>query len=210
MHFGGDEHTTIKTIDYVQINTLGNALDFGDLSAVRMCYGGSLTNGRVIYNGGGDTFPTGGATSTYDRNIIASLGNAVEFGNLIEKVSYGPSGNSNQVRGILAGGLNTPGTPYYSKRIQYITLSSGGDAQYFGDLTEFSLTSGAGVTQTRAVFSLGQVYNPSSNDVNTLEFVTIATTGNTQDFGDLRGGNNRNHSRVISPVSDSHGGLGGF
>ena len=54
------------------------------------------------------------------------------------------------------------------------------------------------------------MYNPSSNDVNTLEFVTIATTGNTQDFGDLRGGNNRNHSRVISPVSDSHGGLGGF
>ena len=210
MHFGGDEPTTINTIDYVQINTPGNALDFGDLSAVRMCYGGSLTNGRVIYNGGGDSFPTGGATSTYDQNIIASLGNAVEFGNLIEKVSYGPSGNSNQVRGILAGGLNTPGTPYYSKRIQYITLSSGGDAQYFGDLTEFSLTSGAGVTQTRAVFSLGQVYNPSSNDVNTLEFVTIATTGNTQDFGDLRGGNNRNHSRVISPVSDSHGGLGGF
>ena len=209
MHFGGDDPNTLNTIDYVQINTLGNALDFGDLSVIRMCYGGSLTNGRVIYNGGGDSFPTGGATSTYDQNIIASLGNGVEFGNLIEKVSYGPSGNSNQVRGILAGGLNTPGTPYYSKRIQYITLSSGGDAQYFGDLTEFSLTSGAGVTQTRAVFSLGQIY-PANNDVNTLEFVTIATTGNTQDFGDLRGGSNAAHSRVISPVSDSHGGLGGF
>ena len=209
MHFGGDEPNTINNIDYVQINTLGNALDFGDLSAVRMCYGGSLSNGRVIYNGGGDSFPTGGATSTYDQNIIASLGNAVEFGNLIEKVSYGPSGNSNQVRGVLAGGLSTPGSPYYSKRIQYITLSSGGDAQYFGDLTEFSLTSGAGVTQTRAVFSLGQIY-PANNDVNTLEFVTIATTGNTQDFGDLRGGSNGAHSRVISPVSDSHGGLGGF
>ena len=209
MHFGGDEPTTVNTIDYVQINTLGNGLDFGDLSAVRMCYGGSLSNGRVIYNGGGDTHPTGGATSTYDRNIIASLGNAVEFGNLIERVSYGPSGNSNQVRGVLAGGLSNPGSPYYGKRIQYITLSSGGNAQYFGDLTEFSLTSGAGVTQTRAVFSLGQIY-PANNDVNTLEFITIATTGNTQDFGDLRGGSNAAHSRVISPVSDSHGGLGGY
>ena len=209
MHFGGDEPTTINTIDYVQINTLGNALDFGDLSAVRMCYGGSLTNGRVIYNGGGDSFPTGGATSTYDQNIIASLGNGVEFGNLIEKVSYGPSGNSNTVRGVLAGGNSVPSTPYYGKRIQYITLSSGGNAQYFGDLTQTCLPSGAGVTATRAVFALGQVYNPSV-DVNTLEFITIATTGNTQDFGDLRGGSNRNHSRVISPVSDSHGGLGGF
>ena len=209
MHFGGDEPTTVNTIDYVQIDTLGNALDFGDLTVVRMCYGGSLTNGRVIYNGGGDSFPTGGATSTYDRNIIASLGNSVEFGNLIEKVAYGPSGNSNTVRGVLMGGQNSPGSPYYSERIQYITLSSGGDAQYFGDLTQKSLSSGAGVTNVRAVFALGHIH-PSNTDVNTLEFVTIATTGNAQDFGDLRGGNNRAHTRVISPVSDSHGGLGGF
>ena len=207
MHFGGDDPNTINTIDYVEINTFGNALDFGDLSAVRMCYGGSLTNGRVIYNGGGDSFPTGGATATYDKNIIASLGNSIEFGNLIEKVAYGPGGNSNTVRGVLAGGHIAPSDG--SKRIQYITLSSGGNAQYFGDLSSKCLSSGAGVTQTRAVFALGQVY-PGSTDVNTLEHISIATTGNAQDFGDLRGGNNRNHSRVISPVSDSHGGLGGF
>ena len=209
MHFGGDEPTTVNNIDYVTIATTGNAVDFGDLTFARMCYGGSLSNGRVIYNGGGDTFPTGGATATYDRNIIASLGNAVEFGNLIEKVAYGPSGDSNTVRGVLAGGQHSSGSPYYSKRIQYITLSSGGNAQYFGDLSSGSLSSGAGVTQIRAVFSLGQIY-PANNDVNTLEYVTIATTGNSQDFGDLRGGTNRAHTRVISPVSDSHGGLGGF
>jgi len=209
MYFGGDEPTTINNIDYVQINTLGNSIDFGDLTVVRMTNGGSLSNGRVIYNGGGDTFPTGGATSTYDKNIIASLGNSVDFGNLIEKVAYGPGGNSNTVRGVLCGGQSTSDAPYYTTRIQYITMSSGGDAQYFGDLSTRSLPSGAGVTQTRAVFALG-LTQPANNDVNTLEFITIATTGNSQDFGDLRGGTNRAHSRVISPVSDSHGGLGGF
>ena len=107
-------------------------------------------------------FLLGEATATYDRNIIASLGNAVEFGNLIEKVAYGPSGNSNTVRGVLAGGQHTPSNA--SKTIQYITLSSGGNAQYFGDLTSGSLSSGAGVTQIRAVFALGQVY-PANNDV---------------------------------------------
>ena len=207
MHFGGDDPNTINTIDYVEINTLGNAIDFGDLSVIRMCFGGSLTNGRVIYNGGGDSWPTGGATETYDKNIIASLGNSVEFGNLIEKVAYGPSGNSNTVRGVLGGGGIAPSDG--SKRIQYITLSSGGNAQYFGDLTSKCIPSGAGVTQTRAVFALGQVY-PGSTDVNTLEHISIASSGNAQDFGDLRGGANRTHSRVCSPVSDSHGGLGGF
>jgi len=210
MFFGGDEPSTLNVIEYVQIAQTGNAVDFGDLSKIRMTYASSVTNGRVIYNGGGDTFPTGGATSTYDKNIIASLGNSIEFGNLIEKYSYAPSGNSNTVRGVLAGGMPNPDSPYYGKRIQYITLASGGNAQYFGDLSTFSLPSGAGVTATRAVFLLGQVYNPSSNDLNTLEYITIATTGNTQDFGDLRGGDNKAHSRVISPVCDSHGGLGGF
>ena len=208
MHFGGDTPSTVNTIDYVEINTLGNALDFGDMVSPRMVYGGALSNGRVIYTGGGDAWPV--ARTSYDRTIISSLGNSINFGDLIEKVSYGPSGNSNQVRGVLAGGYNSPSSPYYGKRIQYITMSSGGNAQYFGDLSTFALTSGAGVTRTRAVFSLGQVITPSSTDINTLEYISMASSGNSQDFGDLRGGNNRAHTRVISPVSDSHGGLGGF
>ena len=208
MYFGGDPGTAVNTIDHVQINTLGNALDFGDMVSPRMVYGGALSNGRVIYTGGGDGFPT--AKSTYDKTIISSLGNSVNFGELIERVAYGPGGDSNHVRGVLAGGFNSPSSPYYGKRIQYITMSSGGNAQYFGDLSTFALVSGAGVTQTRAVFAHGQVTVPSANDSNVLEYITIASTGNAQDFGDLRGGSNRAHSRVISPVSDSHGGLGGY
>ena len=38
--------------------------------------------------------------------------------------------------------------------------------------------------------------------VNTIDFVTIATTGNAQDFGDLT-----SVRRFAAPVSDSHGGL---
>ena len=208
LHFGGDNPSTVNTIDYIQINTLGDALDFGDLTIPRMCYGGSMSNGRTISVGGGDS-PT--LLSTYDQITIAAKGNAIEFGELITSYNYGPSGNSNQVRGVLAGGQYSPSSsPYYSRQIQYITLSSGGNAQYFGDLMHSSLTSGAGVTAIRAVFAIGQTYTPSSDDTNTLEFITIATQGNAQDFGDLRGSTNRSHTRVISPVSDSHGGLGGY
>ena len=208
LHFGGRTPSTTNSIEYIQINTLGDSLDFGDLTVARRCYGGALSNGRTISVGGGDD-PSSSFLSTYDQVTISSLGNAIQFGELINRYNYGPGGNSNQVRGVLAGGQNSSDAPYYSKQIQYITLSSGGNAQYFGDLSTFSLTSGAGVTATRVVFALGLI-QPANNDVNTLEFVTIATTGNSQDFGDLRGGNNGAHSRVISPVSDSHGGLGGF
>ena len=39
-------------------------------------------------------------------------------------------------------------------------------------------------------------------EVNRIEFVNIATTGDVQDFGDLTQGTNSN-----STISDSHGGL---
>ena len=46
---------------------------------------------------------------------------------------------------------------------------------------------------------------------NIIEFVTISTTGNAQDFGDLTGGAGTNSgSSGHGGVSDSHGGLGGY
>ena len=206
LHLGGDSGGTgVNTIDYIQINTLGDALDFGDLTVARLCYGGALSNGRTISVGGGTP---SNRRSTYDQVTIAAKGNAVEFGELINFYNYGPGGNSNTVRGVLAGGQNF--NPTYSSQIQFITLSSGGNAQYFGDLMHTALTSGAGVTGIRAVFAIGLTNTPSTADVNILEYISIASSGNAQDFGDLRGGNNKAHTRVISPVSDSHGGLGGY
>jgi len=38
-----------------------------------------------------------------------------------------------------------------------------------------------------------------------MEFVTISTKGNTQDFGNLS-----EPQRAAGTLSDSHGGLGGF
>ena len=46
--------------------------------------------------------------------------------------------------------------------------------------------SGAVSSNTRAVFALGRTYSGgSSTTVNTLEYITIASTGNVTDFGDL-------------------------
>ena len=203
MWMGGKTPTAVNTIDKVEIQTLGNAADFGDLTVARQTYGGAISDGRYILVGGGYGSPSITAVSTYDRKSITSSANAVEFGTLITKFAYSPGGAGNQTRGIWAGGSEQPAK---SKNIQYVIMASGGNTQYFGDLSVGGLAHGGG-TSIRSVFSLGET---SSGDVNTLEYVTIATAGNSTDFGDLRGGANRCHTRVISPLSDSHGGLGGF
>ena len=41
--------------------------------------------------------------------------------------------------------------------------------------------------------------------VNTIDFITINTAGNAQDFGDLTQARG-----IMGACSDSHGGLGGF
>ena len=45
--------------------------------------------------------------------------------------------------------------------------------------------------------------NPSLDDK--IEYITISTAGNAEDFGDLA-----NATRDASGLSDCHGGLGGF
>ena len=63
----------------------------------------------------------------------------------------------------------------------------------------------------RGVFCVGlnPTLSPGLRDQNVLNYVTIASTGDAVDFGDLTRGPG-SYSRHTGPVSDSHGGLGGF
>ena len=65
--------------------------------------------------------------------------------------------------------------------IDFITISSTGNASDFGDLTQARYISGACSSSTRGVFGGG--VNPGI--VNTIDFITISSTGNAVDFGDL-------------------------
>ena len=63
---------------------------------------------------------------------------------------------------------------------------------------------GAASNSTRGTLVGGQA---PGGDVNSIEYVTIASTGNAQDFGDLTVAKSRIGG---GQISDSHGGLGGF
>ena len=89
---------------------------------------------------------------------------------------------SNQTRAVHAGTVSP-----FSNVIDFVTIATTGDAQNFGDLVEpQSLFAGAS-SSTRGVFGGGRNNTPSENTLsNVMQYITIASTGNTQDFGDLQ------------------------
>ena len=194
---------TPTNLQYIQIGTLGNSLAFGDLTDSNGNNGVSAsTPTRGVY-------AVGTTTASIEAITFASTGSSVVFGECQEGKNNA-AGAGNSVRGVFAGGYRSPGDRK-SNNIEFVNLASLGNTQDFGDLTIFRACLRACSTQVRAVFG-GGYFVPSTtasggtND-NRIDYITIATAGNAQDFGDLSSGNI--HGRGAA-LSDSHGGLGGF
>ena len=167
---GGNPGTANNTMQYVQIQSQGNALDFGDLTVARQASGlGSATRGVF----GGNAHPNG---DTMDFITIASTGNAIDFGNLQSSLN-GRAAAASSTRGIFAGG----GTPSVSNEIDFITIATTGDATDFGNLTAARRNHAGVASPIRAAFAGGDA-GPTTD---TIDFVTIASTGNATDFGNL-------------------------
>ena len=185
-----------NVIDYVEISTIGNALDFGDLFT-----GAYLSSGA---NSPIKAFKVAGYVSanitTIQSVTISAKGNATDFGDT-DRPNSTQGGFSNSIRGIYGGG-NLRVSPYSHKEIYMFNLNSQGSAIFFGDLAAGRYEMKGACSQTRGLFA-GGYGNPAS--LNTIEFITIASTGNAQDFGDLT-----RVARNFGATSDSHGGLGGF
>lgn len=181
---GGNTGSIDNVISCVSINTAGNAKDFGDLTRRRYnlaaCSNGA--NDRGVFAGGYGSLPSGNANNI-DYVTISSKGDATNFGSLtIARELPCATSNGTNERGIFAGGLAT--STYYNQ-IQYITISSTGNAALFGILTT-RRTGNAGLSNgvnNRGVFG-GHEY-PYSTIQNYIEYITISTTGNAADFGDL-------------------------
>jgi len=194
--FGGG---TPAELQYIHISTLGNSLSFGDLTASNGASGSSASS------------PTRGvfATGAVEAITFSSTGRSEQFGDCpTGKANSAGAGNS--VRGVFGGAYLSPGDRK-SNAIEYVTLSTLGNAIDFGDLTVFRACLRACSTQVRAVFG-GGYFTPSTTASggtadNRIDYITIASTGDAQDFGDLSSGSI--HSRG-GACSDSHGGLGGF
>ena len=79
-------------------------------------------------------------------------------------------------RGFFLGGINGGA----SDIIDQITISTLGDAQDFGNLTDQRFIGGGGASSTRAVCMGGG----TPTRLNIIDFFTMASLGNASDFGD--------------------------
>jgi len=83
-------------------------------------------------------------------------------------------------RGIFFGGRD----PNMNDTIDYVTISSAGNAIDFGNMTNTRRAYSAMGDNTRGL-AAGGIYNSSGNTTAQIDFVTISSTGDAQDFGDL-------------------------
>ena len=195
--FGSTIFPYTDTIEYVTIQSLGNAVDFGNLTEVRG-YGMALSSPVRGVFAGGINNPTNLGTNVIDYVTISTTGNAQDFGDLVSNSGTGAyeSGCANSAtRGVIAGGTR------FNKIIDFFTIATTGNSQRFGDLDTISASGKGGTSsQTRGVIAAGSTPSPANN---IMEFITIAATGNAVDFGDLT----RNARLTNAGVSNGHGGL---
>ena len=190
-----------NTVNYVEIQTLGNALDFGDL-LIATGYGSAGSSPtRGIYCGGEDSNSL--ASDRTEFFTFSSKGNGTDFGGLtngrfrptgcgahLSVFTFGSSaGNSGQIVGI--------------DQTNSISL---GNSVNFGDLAYDHAMGFAAGNNTRVVVGGGQGGGTSpAFQQNNIQFITIATSGNSQDFGEMSIA-----TVFCNATSDTHGGLGGY
>ena len=94
-------------------------------------------------------------------------------------------GGTGSNTGVGTRGVFGSGEAPHGNTIDFLTISTFGDSTDFGDLTEDRRSGGSmGSSETRGLFAGGQHPSPFTF-FNIIDFVTIASTGNATDFGDL-------------------------
>ena len=174
-------------IDYVEISTLGNAVDFGDtqIDCISSCVQ-SPTRGVFSQENPSST------SNTIAYITIASKGNAVDFGYLSKGRTPKEGSASNNTRGIFGPDGTT---------VDYVTIATQGNAQAFTELTTSLAAGGACASQTR--FMISGKEGPAAG--KTIFMIQFATLGEVTSFGDLSMAGYNSQA-----LSNCHGGLGGF
>ena len=206
---GGQTNSPVvfdNTIDFVTFSSTGNASNFGDLSN-RVIGNSQLSNNIRGLSFSGNANPAN--ITQIDAITMAVESNAFDFGDLSQyRNTMGACAST--TRGLMVGGTVSPARV---NTIEFVTIMSTGDSQDFGDL---AFTTNAGNTQvfnsicasnaTRAIVFGGRDSN--NNNTNTIQFITMATTGNSIEFGDVTagyqqmGGSSSTRAVIASGVGD--------
>ena len=182
---GSDPSGRDNDISFIDIQSKGNAIDFGDLSINSHNTAGFSSKTRAVFSFGYvDASPN--VSNTLEFITMMTQGNAIDFGDT-SFTSYEGGAASNNTRGLIAGGYvgSGSGAPANTEQIDFVTIATQGNGSDFGDLTLGRRGLQGCGSPTRSVFASGYQQPDTGTKTNVIDFVTIATAGNAQDFGDL-------------------------
>ena len=194
LYYAGTAGSRSQVIDYITIASTGNAIDFGDTLSYGQSGGASYADTTHFFYAAGDWGYTGGRIATVRRCTIATTGSESNWTALTES-RENCQGASNSTYGIVGGGTNGSSV----SKIDRHTMSSSGSTTNFGSMTENRSAYATASNSTRVLFAGGNE-NPSGNN-NKIMYVTIASTGNTVDFGTAL------YNYRWGGSSNAHGGL---
>ena len=166
-----------NTIQFVNVDSTGDAIDFGDMSQVRTELSACASRVRAFAIGGFLGSQPTNYSNALDMVTIASTGNATDFADVTQRGQQ--TSCASATRALTAGGVYAG---VVNNIIDFFTMSSQANGVDFGDISHTSRAMAGCSSPTRGIFFLGD--NNGSTIVNTIEYVTISTTGDTANFGD--------------------------
>ena len=126
---------------------------------------------RALYAGG--TTPT--RVNTVDFLTISTMGDSEDFGDMPDTSTSTLAPCSSRTRAVFGAGYN------YTDRICFFTFASKSDSTDFGNLTQSRASANGLGDGIRGVFVGGY----TGSNQTTMDYITVAQTGDAKDFGDL-------------------------
>jgi len=177
---GGTTPSNSNVIETLHYSSDGNGVDFGDLPYSDYAAVSHSDNTRLV-------IPQGeGRSNAINYLTMNSKGNTSDFGDCTNSVTQkGTMGDTTRL--IASGGTDSPNSQV--NVMQFVTMQSLGNAADFGDLNYSCRINAGNSNGVRGLFAGGMAFfgggNPNNTSFNNIDFVTIASTGNATDFGNL-------------------------
>ena len=173
---GGSPAPYSSLIQYVNIATMGNTLNFGDLTQKKYLDGCSSST-RGIFGTGS---PSGSPVADLDYITIASEGDSIEFGDLTQGSVFAGCLVSSSTRGIICESTNPT-----TNVISLAEISTIGNAVDFGDMTQGVRHVTSDFLHQQELLRWRNYRNPQNENYSEFQSVTIASKGNSINFGSL-------------------------
>ena len=175
---GADSSGDVETIDYFNMLSQGNAVEFGNTLGAESRRAGCSSEIRGLTAGSDDT----SNHEVIEYITIASQGDTIDFGDMFNGRGTCASFSSS-TRGVWAGGRSPSSS---QNTIDHVEIPTLGNALDFGDLRNAKQWLAGCSSPTRGIIAGGEgpAYS-SPTRTKDIEYVTIASTGHSVLFGQL-------------------------